>query len=191
MAFDYAYGQTTLGELELHGVYKEDTADFQLISATIEGQLVIPSREFVKALCERFAISQHIQASRRSGDLLRMLVRSFPNAQIDYRIEWDESGTTWLFPCQQSPGGLNHDATTTEPTADIPSPESRLAMYGFNPSPPRADKGTIDDEQDWPLLRSSSCHAPTFPVLPGEPGCQPRHGLFINGPAGTPRPSVN
>lgn len=192
MAFDYAYGQTTLSELELHGVRQEETGEFQLTGATFEGQLVIPSQSFVKALCERFAISQHIQNNRTSGELLQMLVRSFPKAQIKYRIEWDESGTTWLFPCQPSSGSVSHDPTTTQPAADIPSPESRLAMYGFKPSQqPHFDKNKIDNDQDWPLLRSSTCHVPTFPVLPGEPGSQHNHQLFIDGPAGTPRPSVN
>ena len=55
MAFDYAYGQTTLGEMELHGVTREATGEFQLTGVTIDGQLVIPARSFVKSLCERFA----------------------------------------------------------------------------------------------------------------------------------------
>lgn len=192
MAFDYAYGETTLSELELHGVRQEETGNFQLTGATLEGQLVIPAQSFVKALCQRFAISQHVQNNRTSGELLWMLVRSFPTARIKYRIEWDESGTTWLFPCQRSSSNASHDPTLPEPADDIPSPDSRLAMYGFKPLPhARPEDTVVDNDHDWPLLRSSACHVPTFPVLPGEPGSNQNHQLFMDGPAGTPRPSVN
>lgn len=196
MAFDYAYGNTTLGELNLHGVHHATTGKFQLTSVTIEGQLVIPSRGFVKSLCKRFAISRHEQAQRTSGELLGLLVRSFPLAAVKYRIEWDESGTTWLFACE-SPSA---STATLQPASDdnIPSPESRLAEYGFGP-PQQLDEfhsrsastpNGQATEQDWPLLRDHGCQVPAFPFIPAD---QPSSGsrLFIHGPAGTPRSSMN
>jgi len=181
MAFDYAYGKTTLGELELHGVHNEDSGKFQLTSVTVEGQLVIPSRGFVKSLCKRFAISRHEQAKRSSGELLSLLVRSFPLSEVKYRVEWDESGTTWLFACKTN----SETAATSRPCVDdeIPSSENRLVEYGFGPKEQSA-------EQDWPLLRDQGCQVPAFPLLP-EAHQGSSNSLFIQGPAGTPRSSMN
>lgn len=189
MAFDYAHGQTTLGELELHGIQHEATGKFRLTSVTIEGQLAIPTCTFVKSLCERFALSETVQNQRSSGELLSLLVRSFPEAQIDYRVEWDESGTTWLFPGASKTVNSDASPSAADP-ADIPSPDHRLEQYGFkNTASLATTEPHSDIDQDWPLLRDTNCHVPSAPLLPGDPATAST--LFMNSPVGTPRPSVN
>jgi hypothetical protein len=199
MAFDYAYGKTTLGDLELHGVHKDDTAEFVLTGVTIEGQLVIPTRGFVQSLCSRFSISRHLQSKRTSGELLSLIVRSFPLAEIAYRIAWDETGTTWLFECkdQQEPTQV----LETPAPSDIPSPTSRLEEYGFHrPSaaPESASSESSESQEavnshDWPLFRDIDvdCQVPAPQGSGGAISGRQREGLFANGPIGTPRPSVN
>ncbi len=195
MAFDYAYGKTLLGELQLHGVHHEDSAQFHLTGVTIDGQLVIPSRGFVKSLCKHFTLSRHLQENRTPGELLSLIVRSFPLAEVEYRIEWDETGTTWLFAKTSS---FEAEAVLDQPAPeDIPSPVSRLAEYGFKPlttdSETVASEATFSsaDDQDWPLLRDMGCEVPAFPFIPDDHESKVTSGLFISGPAGTPRPSVN
>ena len=188
MAFDFAYGKTTLGELELHGVHSEQTGQFHLTGVTIEGQLAIPSRGFVKSLCKRFEISSHLQQSRSSGELLGLIIRSFPLAEVDYRIEWDETGTTWLF-------AHSNDSATAVAELDtevdrVPSSEERLAAYGFHSASDDEKSDMLPESQNWPLLRDDGCHVPAFPTLPSELPSQ-REGLFMTSPIGTPRSSLN
>ena len=98
MATDFAYGRICLTDIEIHGVRNLQTGRFSITGATVDGQLVVPTREFWNDLFRRFCLTSGWAAGKSDARRFEWLAAHYGEYQIPYCIVWNEHGEACLLP---------------------------------------------------------------------------------------------
>lgn len=98
MALDFALGRTRLEDMELHGVRSLNTGRFTITAVTVDGQLLMPTRDFWEDLFKRYRLTAGWAEGKSYQRRFDWLVAHHGSDEIPYRVIWDESGNAWIAP---------------------------------------------------------------------------------------------
>lgn len=101
MALDYAHGRTRIDEVELHGVRSLKSGRFTVTALTIDGQLLMPTREFWEDLFARYQLTSGWAERKSYARRFQWLAAHHAGDEIPYRVVWDENGNAWVTPSRR------------------------------------------------------------------------------------------
>lgn len=90
-----------MDEMELHGVRSLKTGRFTITAVTIDGQLLMPTREFWEDLFKRYQLTSGWAEGKSHARRFEFLAAHHGGDEIPYRVLWDESGNAWVAPSRR------------------------------------------------------------------------------------------
>lgn len=163
MALDFALGRTRMDEMELHGVRSLKTGRFTITAVTIDGQLLMPTREFWEDLFKRYKLTAGWAEGKSYARRFEWLAAHHGNDEIPYRVLWDETGNAWVAPSRRrkirrgkpketlalQTAGRCTERDDARSCTTVPLQESE------NPDWLRRRRSTRHTNQGWPAARQS------------------------------------
>lgn len=157
MGLDYALGRTRLDEVELHGVRSLKTGRFTITAVTIDGQLLMPTREFWEDLFKRYQLTSGWAAGKSYARRFEWLAMHNGSDLIPYRVLWDDSGNAWVAPSRrrkvrkatpettQATRHSSERTSATQPVASAERHEFGVLRCGAEYEPGRSDSLTGEE----------------------------------------------
>ena len=147
MALDYALGRTRMDEMELHGVRSLKTGRFTITAVTIDGQLLMPTREFWEDLFKRYQLTSGWAEGKSHARRFEFLAAHHGGDEIPYRVMWDESGNAWVAPSRRRKIRRKKETTPTDTSYTLDS-RCREAAPGLRCIGAAAAMSYADETQD-------------------------------------------
>ncbi len=141
MALDFACGRTRLMDIQLHAVRSLKSGRLCVTGLTVDGQLVIPSRDFWNNLFRRFGLDNAWADRKSDARRFEWLAVHFAAYEIPYRMDWDETGQATLYPCPNKKLRRPRRRATT-----VPETNDRRPLAARLPRQPAA--ADSDDQPD-------------------------------------------